>query len=111
MNDTDFCNAWDMMECKVHSIAAEKGWWDEERNNGELVALIHSEVSEMLEALREEDKKDEHLPLLDSIAVEMADVVIRLMDMANARGYDLSGAICKKVEFNAGRPRKHGKLF
>ena len=35
-----------------HSVAKSKGWWETERNDGELIALMHSELSEALEAMR-----------------------------------------------------------
>ncbi len=64
------------------------------------LALIHSEVSEALEAHR--NGQDEHL------AEEIADVVIRCMDLAEAEGLDLGKAIVDKHQVNLGRPFKHG---
>lgn len=87
----------------IHNIAKEKGFWDEDRNDGELLMLIVSELGEALEALRKDD--------LDNFSEELADVAIRLFDLAEGRGIDLETAILKKIEINKQRPYKHGKKF
>ena len=53
---------WNVVQTKVHNNAKEKGWWDEERNDGEMIALMHSELSEALEALRKDGliREDEY---------------------------------------------------
>jgi NTP pyrophosphatase (non-canonical NTP hydrolase) len=96
---------------EVHFNAIEKGWWASERNKAELIALAHSELSEALEALREGDKMDDKLPNRFGCEVELADCIIRIMDMSNAWGMDLGGAIEEKIAFNKMREYKHGKVF
>lgn len=103
----NFLNSWEQMAERIHVTAREKGWWDKERNNGEIIALIHSELSEGLEALRK-DLQDDHLPEYLGIEVELADAVIRIMDFAKARGYRLPEAILMKMKYNEGREHKHG---
>lgn len=89
-------------EC--HRIAESKGWWDEPRNDGELIALMHSELSEALEALRAHGTKD-------NLAEELADCCIRIFDYCGARDIDLEKILLKKIEYNRTRPYRHGKKF
>jgi hypothetical protein len=92
-----------------HGVAAECGWWTDpntgqkkERNTGEVIALMHSELSEALEGARK-GKMDEHLPHRKSEEVELADAVIRIMDYAGAKGMDIGGAIVEKLIYNSNR--------
>ncbi|MGB4521009.1 MAG: hypothetical protein WBI28_03640 [Candidatus Omnitrophota bacterium] len=87
-----------------HSIAREKGWWDSERNDAELIALMHSELSEALEAMRNQGTKG-------AIAEELADCCIRIFDYCGAREINLEESLLKKIEFNKTRPYRHGKKF
>jgi len=89
-------------EC--HRIAREKGWWEKERNDGELIALMHSELSEALEAMREHSKKED-------IAEELADCCIRIFDYCGAKDINLEKTLLKKIEYNKSRPYRHGKKF
>lgn len=83
----------------------EKWWVDLEtgaplvRNDGEMIALMHSELSEALEGVRK-NLMDSHLPHRKSVEVEMADTVIRIMDFCAGRGLDLGGAIMEKLVYN-----------
>lgn len=106
-----FIKAWEEVQAEVHHIAISKGWWDTTRSDGEIIALIHSELSECLEAFREGNLEDKHLPHRASAEVELADAVIRIMDFAGQKFMDIAGAIVDKMDFNRSRPRKHGKAF
>lgn len=97
--------------CTVfHQRAKDAGWWDEEREVGTLLALIHSEISEGLEAARK-GLRDDHLPHRPGLEVELADALIRIFDLAGRYGYDLGGAVIEKSRYNMTRPdhRKEGR--
>ena len=84
-------------------------WWHDintgerlERNKGEMIALMHSELSEMLEAERK-NLMDEKLPHRKGTEVEMADLLIRAFDYAGAYALDLDGAVAEKRAYNRTR--------
>lgn len=100
-------------------------WWRNpktgrriERNKGEMIALIHSELSEALEGVRK-DKMDDHLTTWKSEEIEMADAVIRIFDYCHGHGLHLGPAIMAKLFYNADRAdhkpenrlKKGGKKF
>lgn len=72
-------------------------WWVSTK-----IALMHSELSEALEGLRK-DEMDRHLPHLKSIDVELADAVIRIMDLCGGLNIDIGRAITEKLAYNAQR--------
>ena len=86
-----------------------KKWWIDietgkpiERNFGEMIALVHSELSEALEAHRK-NLMDDKLPHRRGVEVELADAVIRIFDIAGGLGYDLGGAYVEKLKYNQSR--------
>jgi len=97
----------------IHKNAVEKGFWEGgDRNDGESIALIHSELSEALEALRSGNPESEKLGApFTHVEEELADAIIRILDLAGGRGWDIEGAVEAKMEYNAGRPYKHGREF
>ena len=99
------------MAYEIHQNAIDKGFWWEERNIGELIALMHSELSEALEATRHGNPVDEHCPEFRSFDIELADCIIRILDVCGNRGMDIDGAITAKMEFNKTRPVLHDKKF
>lgn len=88
---------------------ANQHWWHDpktgerlNRNKGELLCLMHSEISECMEGERK-DLMDDKLPHRRMAEVELADTLIRIFDYAGAFGYDLDGAVAEKRAFNASR--------
>ena len=93
----------------AYRTASNAGWYknpetgeDVDRNFGEVVALMHSELSEALEAHRKE-LMDDKLPHRNGIEVEFADCIIRILDTAAAMDLDVAGAIIEKNRYNATR--------
>lgn len=82
------------------AIAHSKGWHDDPKETGTMLALIHSEVSEALEADRIGDD--------ENFAEELADVVIRVFDLCGFMNIDLGTEIDKKMAKNRLRPHMHG---
>ena len=98
----------------AHATASDAGWYRDPatgdpiaRNFGEVVALMHSELSEALEADRK-GLKDDKLPHRDGREVEFADCIIRILDTAAALGLDVAGALIEKNRYN--RQRADHKL-
>ena len=88
---------------------ARQGFWDCD-NTGEKIALMHSELSEALEADRKNLPSD-HIAGFSGIEEELADCMIRILDFAGHHDLRLSEALTAKLQFNLTRPYKHGKGY
>lgn len=101
------------MQILCHGLAARSGWWTSrltgkpldltQVNIGEKLMLIVSEVAEAMEGHRK-DLRDDKLPHRSMIEVELADTLIRILDLAGFLGLDLAGATIEKLAFNQQRP-------
>ena len=118
----------------IHGRNVTAGWWTDmktgadlrgkdefgrdRRNVPELLCLIHSEVSEAMEGYRKK-LKDDKLPHRSMFEVELADVLIRIFDLAGAHSLDLAGATLEKLAYNQSREdhkienrkKENGKSF
>lgn len=116
----------------IYERNVEKGFYEKEKNIGEMLCLIHSEVSEALEADRnrsyamltesqrnilmgwiESDDfiKDYKDKVKGSFEEEMADIFIRLLDMCAFKGIDIEFHVKAKMRYNLSRKRYHGKKY
>lgn len=93
----------------IHQINVEAGWWADKHGKplqdnplafSNKLCLVHSELSEALEGDRK-NTMDSHLPHRTTVEVELADALIRLLDLAGAYNLDIAGAMIEKIEYNA----------
>ncbi len=117
---------------EVYRRNIEKGFYEKEKNIGEMIALMHSELSEALEADRKgryANADNETWSVLagspdessfsdlfvdtvkDTFEDEMADLFIRLMDICGYLGIDIEHHIEAKMRYNLSRVKYHGKKY
>jgi len=103
----------DAFSAIMHEIAIQKGFWEGPKDHDKLgnkLALVHSEVTEILEAIRKNQGSEK-------IVEEMADVLIRLVDLYAAMRnagfvtHSLDEVLMNKIEINKNRQRLHGNQF
>lgn len=121
---------------EIHHNAKQKGFWDKPRSFGESLMLIVSELGEALEADRKgkiadlkaynatllsEDVLEEDMVfynrtcferfIKDTVEDEIADSLIRILDLCDAMGMDVEFHVKEKMNYNSKRPKLHGKLY
>lgn len=104
-------NCAELLTQYCHVLARNSGWWDGGDPNTDTsnplhfsnkLVLIHSEISEAMEADRK-NAPDDKLPHREGREVELADAMIRILDLAGGYDMDLAGAIAEKLQYNAQR--------
>lgn len=113
MDPNDGCPL-NLLAFKIHKNAVNHGWWESHRTFPEVIALIHSELSEALEEYRKGhnptkvyyNPEDPNKP--EGIPIELADAIIRILDYCNFSQIDIERAILLKHKYNITRPYRHG---
>jgi NTP pyrophosphatase (non-canonical NTP hydrolase) len=111
---------------EIRETNVRLGWRKGNTTFGEYVALLHSEASEALEAYRDHrlgdptrklcQRKGRHNPEEDhahlckpeGVGSELADVLVRVLDMADVFGIDITEELVRKLAYNRTRPYQHG---
>lgn len=124
-------SAFNELQSSHHDMMVEKGFWRsrqylrlklvddpktldiaERAMDCQLMALIHTEVSEAVESIRHGSPPDDKIPEFSGPEAELADVFLRIMDVAQDRKWRVIEAVVAKIAMNAGREKMHGgKLF
>lgn len=98
-------NAFNEAAAAIFRNNVDAGWWSDGVGKyviGTKLALVHSEVSEALEGFRK-GKPDSHLPHRSNAEVEIADALIRLLDLAGSQNFDIGTVMAEKIAYNAAR--------
>lgn len=103
----------------VHEMAVSKGFWDGDNNPSEKLLLIVSEAVEAMEEIRNGhhvnemyyDDSNPQNPKPEGVPAELADIIIRTLDVCAGWGIDIDKAVWEKVRYNSAREMMHGRRF
>lgn len=131
LTPTGLVEAFNELQSSHHNMMVKQGFWDnrklvrqtfshapftlgivENAMDCQCMALIHTEVSEAVESIRHGSPPDDKIPEFSGPEAELADVFLRIMDVAQDRKWRVIEAVVAKIAMNAGREKMHGgKLF
>lgn len=109
MSDVAFVKEWNRIEVAIHDNAVAKGHHDPPPTDLELIAHIHSEISEAFQAIVAGNPLSTKIPGWTSLTEELADAVMLMMDMAYMYDLRLPEALLEKLKYNKTRRRRHGR--
>ena len=97
----------------IHQTAVEHGWWEDPRSPLEAIALVHAELSEAVEEYRLDNKDLAAVRRADGgkiegFGVELADAIIRILDLCEHLGIDMESLLVEKAAYNKTRSYRHG---
>ena len=106
------------LQKEIYAWAQSKGWWEKERNIGELLMLMVSELSEAMEEWRHDRMETWYSDSGSSVSpdkpegfgIELADVIIRVLDLAEHLEFNMDELVKIKMEHNETRDYRHGGL-
>ena len=124
----DFVESWNYLAAYHHELMKGKGFWDGENSviaclqehapglvpiaiaafDGQKIALVTSESSEKLEAIRHGNPPDDKIPEFTGAEAEGSDELLRIMDHSHARQWSVAEALVAKMKMNATRAAMHG---
>ncbi len=107
-HEAAFAASFNVLADQAFATAERKGFHEGEKPLPGLIALMHSELSEALEADRHGNPPDDKIPEFSGVEAEFADVIIRIMDTAKTYNLKVGDAVIAKMRFNEGRQFKHG---
>jgi hypothetical protein len=106
--ECEFMASFDMLALRQYAINQNHGFYAKPVEDGTRIALIHSELSEALEADRHGNPPDDHIPEFSGMEAELADAILRIMDFSVHRNLRVGQAVVAKLKYNATRPPMHG---
>lgn len=96
---------------QIFELAKKHRAWNKEMMIAQKLLLAVGEIGEAIEGLRKGNPPDDHIPSLPSFQTEIADTIIRLLDLCHELKIDIGDTISKKHEYNKQREKLHGKKF